>query len=110
MIIFSYIWPGKQALKNLREINSKAKSFVDNLEDFNLYYGRLFTFAEFSKPEPLMDIEFNDYEDLEFAQYKDVHISQIEVYETANTICGFEVYYIVDGEVVEYCMHYKTKK
>jgi hypothetical protein len=30
MLIFSYIWTGKQALKSVREINSKAKEIIDN--------------------------------------------------------------------------------
>jgi hypothetical protein len=39
-----------------------------------------------------------------------VRIHAIEVYERGPYICGFEVYYVVDGEVTKYTMHYKTKK
>ena len=57
-----------------------------------------------------MDIEFDDYADLGFAESKDVHINAIEIYETNTHINGMEVYYVVDGEILKYSLHYKTKK
>ena len=57
-----------------------------------------------------MDIEFDDYVDFQFSQYKDVRIHSIEVYENGPYISGFEVYYIVDGEVLKYSLHQMTKK
>ena len=63
-----------------------------------------------SKPEPLMDIEFYDFEEFEFMRYKDVGIHSLEIYENGPYISGMEVYYIADGEILKYCLHHKTKK
>ena len=57
-----------------------------------------------------MDVEFDDFEDFEFMQYKDVRIHSMEIYENGPFICGMEVYYIVDGEILKYTSHHKTKK
>lgn len=57
-----------------------------------------------------MDIEFDDFDKFEFVRYKDVRIHSLEIYENGPYICGIEVCYIVDGEVLKYSVHLKTKK
>jgi hypothetical protein len=57
-----------------------------------------------------MDIDFNDYSDLSFALYKDVNIHCMELYENGPYLSGFEIYYVVDGDVTKYIMHHKVKK
>lgn len=77
MMIFSFLWTNDQASKRVKELNSKSKDII--MKSFD-YYTMLFTQIEFSKPEPLQDINFDDYSELELAQYKDVHIMSMEIY------------------------------
>ncbi len=110
MLIFSYIWTSNQATKRIREINSKGKNSIDKKALFEQFYAQYFVKTQSSKPEPLMDVEFDDFEEFEFMQYKDVRIHSMEIYENGPYICGMEVYYIVDGEILKYMSHHKTKK
>jgi hypothetical protein len=57
-----------------------------------------------------MDVDFDDFADLNFALYKDVHIHAMEVYDNGAYLCGLEMYYLVDGDVMRYILHHRTKK
>ena len=70
----------------------------------------MFTQQECSKPEPNRDIDFDDYADLEFARYKEVHIHSIDFYTTDQYLHGFEIYYLVDGDVLKYVLHHRTRE
>jgi hypothetical protein len=108
MIIFSYIWTKSAATKRIKEINSKSKEIL--LTTFEDYYSHYFIEFESSKPEPIVDIDFNDFSDLNFALYKDVNIHSMEIYDNGHYISGFEIYYVVDGDVTKYIMHHRIKR
>lgn len=57
-----------------------------------------------------MDVDFDDFSDLNFGLYKDVHIHAMEVYDNGAYLCGLEMYYLVDGDVMRYILHHRTKK
>ena len=42
MLIFSYLWTGKQAVRSIREINRKAKETIDNKKLFKERYSSYF--------------------------------------------------------------------
>jgi len=80
------------------------------MHTFEDYYSSMFTQFEFSKPEPVMDVDFDDFADLNFGLYKDVHIHAMEIYDNGAYLCGLEMYYLVDGDVMRYILHHRTKK
>ena len=108
MIIFSFVWTKSTASKRIKEINSKSKEILHTT--FEEYYSQYFIDFESSKPEPLMDIDFDDFTDFNFALYKDVNIHAIEIYDNGSYINGFEIYYVVDGDVTKYILHHRVKR
>lgn len=106
MMIFSYLWPNDQAMRRVRELNSKAKAIVDL--KFNYVYSSLFTQLEYAKPEPNRDIDFDDFADLDFYDYKDVNIHSIDIYDNGEYLNGLELYYIVDGDIAKYVLHHRV--
>jgi hypothetical protein len=57
-----------------------------------------------------MDVDFDDFADFDFTIYKDIHIHSMEVYDNSEYICGFEMYYLVDGDSMRYMLHHKIKR
>lgn len=108
MLVFSFVWTSQQATKRIREINSKSKDIVSH--NFEEYYSSMFTQFECSKPEPVMDVDFDDFADLNFGLYKDVHIHSMDIYDNGAYLCGLEMYYLVDGDVMRYILHHRVKK
>eukprot|EP00347_Sterkiella_histriomuscorum_P015750 403355823 len=108
MQIFSYLWTNEQAMKRVKELNSKSKQIIDHT--FYQYYSEYFTQVECSKPEPNRDIDFDDFADFYFHQYKNVRIHGIEVYDNDEYLSGLEMYYMVDGDYQKYALHHSIKR
>lgn len=70
----------------------------------------LFSDVEFSSPEPIKDIFFDDFADFGFLDFKDVHVHEMDIYDNGEFINGFEIYYLVDGDVLKYGLHYRIQK
>lgn len=106
MMIFSYLWNSSQASKRIRELNSKAKEIIRN--DFITEFPGLFNEVEETYPSPLKDIFFDDFTDFNFFEYKDVHVHELDIYDNGVYVNGFEAYYIVDGDIMKYALHFRS--
>lgn len=108
MLIFSYLWTSDQAAKKVKEINSKSKEIIKTT--FYETYAPMFVQIECTKPAPVFDQDYDDFADFNFNQYKDVHIHAMDIYVNGQDLCGMDVYYIVDGDVLKYVSHHKMIK
>jgi hypothetical protein len=48
--------------------------------------------------------------DLNFIEYKDVHIHSISVFNNGEHLNGFEIYYLVDGDVTMQVLHHRLER
>jgi hypothetical protein len=48
--------------------------------------------------------------DLNFLEYKDVHIHSISVFDNGEHLNGFEIYYLVDGDVTKQVLHHRLER
>jgi hypothetical protein len=104
-MIFSYLWTSSQASKRIRELNSKSKEIIKN--DFITEFPGLFNEVEQTKAAPLRDVYFDDFADFNFFEFKDVHVHELDIYHSPDFLNGFEIYYLTDGDIMKYALHYK---